>query len=170
MRQFRLSLASLVVGCVLVAAHHAAAQQRTTATYNDWTVQCESQAGPPQQRVCEMAQVAQVQNQPFSRLAIARPVKGQPAKMLAQLPVNVSFSGNVRIQTADNDPGLSAPFSRCVPAGCFADFELKDDVLRKFRATTTAGKLSFKDAGGRDLTVPVSFKGFGDAFDALSKE
>src|SRR5215470_12222473 len=70
MRQFRLSLAAFVAGSALVAAHHAVAQQRTTATYNDWTVQCETQAGPPQQRVCDMAQVAQVQNQPFSRLAI----------------------------------------------------------------------------------------------------
>ena len=148
------------------------APQRTTATYEDWVIQCETRAGPPPEKVCDMAQVTQVQgkNIPFSRVAIAHPAKGQPVKLVVQLPVNASFLTNVRIQTSDSDPGLAAPFARCVPAGCFSDFDIKDDAVTKLRAASGAGKLSFTDAGGHDVVVPLSFKGFGKAFDALAKE
>lgn len=38
------------------------------------------------------------------------------------------------------------------------------------RAASGAGKLSFADAGGHDVTVPLSSNGFNQAFDALAKE
>jgi invasion protein IalB len=146
--------------------------QSTTATYANWVVQCQSIAGPPPKKVCDMAQVTQAQGSsaPFSRVAVAQPVKGQVVKLIVQLPVNASFAANVRIQTGDADPGVAAPFARCIPGGCFADFDLKDDVLKKFRASSAAGKLTFADAGGHDVAVPISFNGFAQAFDALARE
>jgi invasion protein IalB len=146
--------------------------QHTTATYNDWIVQCDSQAGSPPQKLCEMGQVTQVQgkNLPFSRVAVARPVKGQPVKIIVQVPVNVSFATDVRIQTGDADPGIAAPFARCAPAGCFAEFDIKDDVVKKLRAASGAGKLSFADSAAHNVAVPLSFNGFNQAYDALSKE
>jgi invasion protein IalB len=148
--------------------------QRTTATYGDWIVQCETQTGPPAQKVCDMAQIAQVQVQgrssPFSRVSVAHPVKSQPVKLVVQVPVNVTFSTSVRVQTSDADPGITAPFARCVPSGCFADFEIKDDILKKLRAASSAGKMAFADANGHDVSVPLSFNGFNQAFEALAKE
>ena len=76
------------------------------------------------------------------------------------MPVNVSFGTNVKIQTGDADAGIAASFARCTPNGCFADFDIKDDALKKFRAAT----------GGHDVSVPLSFNGFNQAFDALLKE
>jgi invasion protein IalB len=150
------------------------APQSTTATYGDWVVQCQTQAGPPPQKLCDMAQVAQAQVQgrtvPFSRIGIGRPAKGEPIRFIVQVPVNVSFATNVHIQSADSDPGIVAPFARCVPSGCFAEFELKEETLRKFRAAAAGGKLTFADAGGHEISAPVSFSGFAQAFDALMKE
>jgi len=119
-----------------------------------------------------MAQVTQVQgkNVPFSRVAVQHPVKGRSVRLVVQLPVNVSLPSNVRIQASDADPGLIAPFDRCVPAGCFADFDLKEDAIRKFRDANGAGRMTFKAADRREISVPVSFKGFGQAFDVLAKE
>jgi invasion protein IalB len=119
-----------------------------------------------------MAQVTQVEgrNIPFSRVAIAHPIKDQPVKLVLQLPVNVSFLANVRIRIDDSDPGLAAPFARCVPAGCFADFAINEQTLRKLRAASGTGKISYSDAGGRDVAVPLLFKGFNQAFEALAKE
>lgn len=147
------------------------APQRTTATYGDWIVQCETSAQEPAKKVCEMMQTTQVQgsNAPFSRVAVGHPAKGQPVKVVAQVPVNASFAREVRIQAAA-DAVLAAPFARCIPNGCFAEFEAKDDVMKKFRAAAGAGKLSFADAGGREIDVPLSFKGFNQAFEALAKE
>jgi invasion protein IalB len=148
--------------------------QRTTATYDDWIIQCQTQTGPPLHKLCEMTQVAQVEaqgkSQPFSRVIIPRPAKDQPSTLVVQVPVNVSFSTNVRVQSSDGDQGLAASFARCVPDGCFADFEIKDEALKKFRSASATGKVSFTDAGGRGLSVPLSFKGFGNAYDALMKE
>jgi len=147
--------------------------QRTTATYGDWVMQCETDVGSPPQKACQIIQSTQVQgkNQPFSLVIIPHPAKGQPVKLVVQVPVNVSFATNVRLRTDDADPGIAAPFARCLPAGCFAEFDLKDDVLKKFRAATAVvGKLSFADGGGHDLAVPLSLKGFAQAYDALLKE
>ena len=148
----------LIGGAMLIAsvsgavAQHAAqgqppsseAPQRTTATYGDWVVQCQIEA-QPHKKICDMAQSTQVQgrNLPFSRVAIAHPVKGQPVRLEVQVAVNISFGTNVKIQTGDTDAGMAAPFARCTPNGCFADFDVKDDVLKKFRAAAGAGKLSF---------------------------
>lgn len=177
-----------LIACVLLTAsanHAAAAQrlaqaqpapgetpQRTTATYGDWIVQCDIDAGAARQKTCDMSQGTQIQgkNLPFSRVAVAHPSSGHPVKLVVQLPVNVSFGTAVRIQTADNDAGITAPFARCRPEGCFAEFDIKDDILKKFRAASGVGKLSFADSGGHDVAIPLSFKGFNQAFDALSKE
>jgi invasion protein IalB len=146
--------------------------QRTTATYGDWVVRCEVVAGPPPQKNCDMEQLAQVQGQanPISRVAIPLPQKGEPPKFFIQLPINVSFAAPLKVTTNDKDAGITAPFRRCVPAGCFAEIELKDDLQKKFRASTEAGKITFKDAADRDVAIPLSFKGFAQAFEALMKQ
>jgi invasion protein IalB len=147
--------------------------QRTTASYGDWVVRCETTPGPPPQKNCDMEQLAQVQGQaqPISRVAIPLPPKGEGPKMFIQLPINVSFAVPLKITTDGKDAGTSTPFRRCVPAGCFAEVELKDDLQKKFRAAAAEpGKIVFKDAGDRDVTIPLSFKGFAQAFEALLKQ
>jgi invasion protein IalB len=146
--------------------------ERTTATYGDWVVQCVENSSPPSEPVCDMAQVTQLQgkNLPFSRVAVGRPEKGQLVKLVVQVPVNVSFATQVNIQTSDTDPGVIAPFASCTPNGCFAEFDLSEDLLKKLREASGTGKLTFADAGKHDVAVPISFNGFSQAFDALAKK
>jgi invasion protein IalB len=162
----------LAVGLSLAGIGKAAAQQSTTATYGDWVLQCQSVAGPPPQKICDIAQVTEVQgkNIPLSRIAISRAAKTQAFTFSAQVPVNVSFRANLRIQVSASDPGLAMPFDHCLPVGCFVQFELKEDVIRKFTAATAAGKMTFKSANGQDIAIPISFKGFPQAFSALGQE
>jgi invasion protein IalB len=148
--------------------------QQTSATYDDWVLQCQTRAGPPAEKLCEMQQMAQAQVQgqsrPFSRVVIPRPAKGQPVKLVVQVPVNISFRTDVRIATGEAGPGLSAPFAQCLPSGCFAEFELKDETIKRLGVISTPGKLTFADAGGHEISVPISFKGFIAAYDALLKD
>jgi len=132
-------------------------------------VRCETAAGPPPQKNCDMEQLAQMQGQanPISRVAIPLPPKGETAKLFIQVPINVSFAAPLKIVADAKDAGVSTPFRRCIPAGCFAEVELKDDLQKKFRAAAEPGKMMYKDAGDRDVTIPLSFKGFGQAFEAL---
>jgi invasion protein IalB len=150
------------------------APQRTTATYDDWIVQCETRTGPPLRKVCEMTQLTQLQvqgkTQPFSRIVVPQPVKGMPSGLVVQVPVNVAFATKVKIQTSDTDQGIEVPFARCVPDGCFAEFSIASEGLAKLRSASTGGKLSFGDSAGRTISIPLSFNGFGKAYDALIKE
>jgi invasion protein IalB len=43
-------------------------------------------------------------------------------------------------------------------------------VLKKLRAMKDQGSLRFKDGSQKDVTIPVSFKGFTQAYDAMSKQ
>jgi invasion protein IalB len=149
------------------------APQQTTATYEDWIVRCETQPGPPPQKFCEMVQFTQMKGQGggvISQIAIGRPVKGQPVKLVIQLPIGVWLPTGIKLTVGAKDPGLLTTFKRCIPAACFAEAEVKDDTIRKFRTATEAGQIQFKDGNQKDGSLPVSFKGFGTAFDALAKE
>lgn len=146
--------------------------QQTTATYDDWTLRCVVQVGPPAQKVCEIVQSTHVQGQAavLTQIAIGRQNKSLPYKMVIQVPIDVWLPTGVKILTSDKDPGLAATFKRCVPAACFADIDLRDDAVKKLRIATTGGKLQFKDANQKELSLPVSFKGFDAAFGAMAKE
>ena len=65
------------------------------------------------------------------------------------------------------------PFRHCIPNGCFADVELREDaLLRRLRTrpADAAGRLEWRNAAGAETAIPVSFRGFGAAYDALAKE
>jgi invasion protein IalB len=148
------SLALLLSVLVSGTAGAVFAQERTSATYKNWTLECDMQAGPPARKTCHISQLTQTQGHPFSRIAIERPAPGQQVALEVQLPVNVSLRTNVRIQTIDSDPGLAAPFDHCVPGGCFADFVLNTDAIKKFRSAGETGKITFKSANGRRSRSP----------------
>ena len=152
--------------------------ERTTAVFGDWTVQCAprppgSSAGPG--RICEMIQGTQnQQQQPISVLALGRISRTDPLRLVARLPVNALVSQPVRITMEGGEP-LVLPFHHCSvnPVGCFAEIELRDEtVLRRLRARPQEqpAKLEFKEPGGQDVAIPVSFRGFNAAFEALSRE
>ncbi len=152
-----------------VSAASAQTPQRTTATYDDWTVRCDMRDNV---KTCEMAQTVQIQGQPnpLTQIAIGRPTRNDPLKIVFQVPINVWLPSGVKLATDDKDPGLLASYKRCLPVGCFADVELKDDLLKKLRGMVDNGKLQFKDAAQQDVSIPVSFKGFDQALDAMTKQ
>ena len=144
------SAAALIAGLGTAAAQQAQPAQSaptpqlTTATYEDWIVRCESRAGPPPQKNCEMVQFTQVQGQAgvLTQIAIGRPNKGDPVKVVIQVPINVWLPTGVRLALNDKDKtALNGAFKRCVPNACFADVEVKDDVLKKLRASAEPGQI-----------------------------
>jgi invasion protein IalB len=149
-----------------------ATPQQTTASFDDWIVRCETRAGPPVQKTCEMVQFTQTKGQQgvLSEIAIGRPIKNQPFKLAVQLPIGIWLPTGVKITAGTKNPALLAAFKRCIPQSCFADTEINDDMIKRLRANTEDGKLEFKDGAQKDASLPISFKGFGAAYDALLKE
>lgn len=147
------------------------APTRTTATYEDWTVRCETPPGAAQ-KTCEVFQAQQQQGQtgPVSQIAIGRAGKSGPHKLVAQIPVNVWLATAPRLVLDDKQAPIALGFKRCVPGGCFADADIPDDLLRRLKGRAEPGRLEYKDAIQRDVGIPVSFKGFSQAIDALAKQ
>ncbi len=107
-----------------------------------------------------LAERSQIHQSSQQRWSIAHPVKvkGQPVRLVVQVPVNASFSTNVRIQTGDADAGIAAPFRTL-------------HAERLLRGLRHQGRCAEKiPHGGHDVSVPLSFNGFNQAFDALLKE
>lgn len=142
----------------------------TTATYGDWVLRCQQSVGT---RICEIVQTIEQQGQrgPLALIAIGRPVRTEPIKLVIQVPPNLTLGdkAGVRVTVADKDEAL-AVFQRCTPGGCFAEAGLGDEVFKRWRGFTEAGQIRWQDAGKREVALPISFRGFSAAADALQRE
>src|SRR5215472_10210003 len=158
------SFGAIVVGLSLASAVAAWAQapQHTTATYDDWTIRCDKTSTL---KKCDLVQTTQAQGQAVSLIAVGRPNKTEPLRIVFQVPINVWLPPGVRLATDKGSDLVSATFKRCMDGGCLADAELKDDVVKKMRGETENGKLLYVDAAQKEVALPVSFKGFAVAFD-----
>jgi invasion protein IalB len=146
----------------------------TTASYGDWVVRCQRAVeGDKAVKICEAAQSVQVQGQngPIAEIAIGRLAGGDPLHATVLLPNNIAFPSNVHIVVDEkDDAGVDLAWRRCVAGGCLADAALDADTVKRWRGRGGSGKLSFKDANGRVVALPFSFRGLPQALDALAKE
>jgi len=147
--------------------------QSTTANYGDWVVRCQHVGDAATgRRVCEVAQIIQMQGGqgPVAQIAVVRPTAADPLRLTIVLPPNVSFPSSPRMAVDDKDAQpADLSWRRCLPGGCFADIEIKDDLLQRWRGQSAQGIIKFKDSAGRDVALPFSFRGFAQALDALAK-
>jgi len=144
-----------------------AGPDRTAETFGDWTLLC-IRSG--EQKACEVnLSVQDRQQQIAATLAIGGLNAGKPRLMVARLPVNVTTTQPVRL-VLEGDGTVLLPLRNCIPAGCFGQLELTDDaILRRLRArdASTGHRLEWNDAGGASVGIAVSFRGVGNALDAL---
>jgi invasion protein IalB len=148
--------------------------QSTSASFGDWVMRCERLAvGAEPRRVCEVAQTVQIQGQPglVAELAIGRLKKDDLLRVTLVLPVNIGFPSTPKV-TIEGKPADTAELAwrRCQAGGCWADASLNDDVIRRWRASTAAGRIESRNAAGRDVALAMSFRGLAQALDALAKE
>ena len=145
----------------------------TTASFGDWVLRCqrvgEGDAGP---RVCEVAQAMQAQGPkaPIAQIAIGRSAPGEPLRVTLVVVPDLSFPSSAQVVGDSTGPVLELPWRRCLPGGCFADAVAKDDLLKRWRGATEPGRIVVKSASGRDVAIPLSFRGLAPALDALAKE
>ena len=145
---------------------------RTTAAFGDWLLRCERLASG--QRECDVIQTLALQGQaqPIALIAVSRPTRGQPLQMSVQVPVGTNLTNALRLTGNGRDALLvELPWQRCIPAGCFAETQLRDEaVLRRLRATTETGRIEFRDGANQEIQWPFSFRGLGAALDALMRD
>lgn len=155
-----------------LSAEVSADPQATSATYGDWVLVCQRVGNAPQQ-TCEVTQRIQVQGQPgpIAQLAFARDGTSQKLRLVVVLPNNVMIPTEPRVTNGDaGENEVKLAWLRCVPGGCFADAVMAEDVVKAWRSSTERGRIAFKDGLGRDIAVPVSFRGLAPALDALARK
>jgi invasion protein IalB len=147
------------------------AQQPITSTnYGDWSLRCRQ--GGSGTHFCEVSQTIESQDQsgPIAKISVGRPDPGGALHVVIILPNNVSFPSSVHIRTDQNDKwGLELDWLRCIPGGCFADATLGDATVAHWHSLDTIGSIVFRDAAGDEISLPMTFHGFGQALDALNK-
>ncbi len=142
----------------------------TTAAFGDWLLRCVRTGENGREKVCEVLQSITVEGQsgPFAQIAIGRLQPKDPLRVTVVLPHNVALNSPARVQAGEADTPLGLTWQRCLPAGCYADAALADDVRNRWRATTGAGSISFADGTGRRVGLPISYRGLAQALDALA--
>ena len=146
----------------------------TSASFGDWVLRCQRVGnGAETQHVCEVATQIRAPDQqnPVAELAIGHLKKADALRLTVVLPVNVILANPPSFSTDGNavEP-LDLGWRKCMPGGCIADALLKDDVLNRWKAQTSAGRMHWTDAAGRDLAIGLSFRGLAQALDALGRE
>lgn len=152
--------------------------RETLETFGDWVVRCEHiQLSASPTRVCEVAASLTIrgQQQPIAQIAIGRPPgagKAQPdMRLTILLPVNVSLEEQPRLELATNDPNpIRTPWRECIPRGCFGSTPLAPEALTRLKTQTGLIRLWFKNAAGREISLPLSPRGLSEAFDDLAKK
>jgi len=142
----------------------------TTASFGDWVLRCQKVETT---RACEVGQTINVQGQqqPIAQIAIGRPAPKERLRITVVLPNNVTLSNTVRMGIGEKaEQALALSWRRCLPMGCFADAELPEDQLRRFRVATEQGRTIFADGSGREIALPFSFTGLAQALDALARD
>jgi invasion protein IalB len=146
----------------------------TTASFGDWIMRCQRTGeGDKAVRVCEAGQIIQVQGQaaPIAQIGIGRLSLGEAMRITVVLPPNIALPSIVHIAADEKDEsGIDLTWRRCLPGSCIAGAQLDPETIKDWRGRSVAGKLSFKDATGRVLTIPFSFRGLAQSLDALAKE
>lgn len=146
--------------------------ERTTASFGDWVMRCES-VGSPAKRICEAAHIITVQGQanPIAQVAIGKPEPTGSNTITLVLPANVALTVKPQLNVAKSGAALlDLVWQRCTPGGCFASAPIPDGALFGFGAETEPGRILFKDAADRDIALPLAFRGLAQALEALAKE
>ncbi len=146
--------------------------QNTSATYGDWILRCAR--GQDNVKVCELDQPFQAQGQQglYAQLIITRGTGKDSFRALFEVAPNLSFPSSVKVGVDEKDTApIDLAWRRCLPGpGCFADADVKDEVVKKWRTQAGPGRIVFKDSAGHDVPIAFSFRGLPQALDALAKD
>lgn len=157
----------------------ASAPSATTETFGDWTLRCSAANAAPAGKAqagsaavhCEIAEpiVAKGQNRPVAVVAVGPAAPGGAMRLVAQVPVGAWIPTTPTLTVGANDP-VELSYKRCFPRACLASVDLANDLRDKMKAETKGGKITFSMNPGQVINLPITFKGFTAAYDALLKK
>jgi invasion protein IalB len=148
--------------------------ERTTASFGDWVLRCERpNSASLVERPCEVTQTITIRGQqaPIAEIAFGHLAKDPVLRATLVLPVNVMIAVQPELLSQKGDPHpLKFTWQRCIPAGCFASAPSATEMIATVDDCKEPGSITFKDSTGKDIAIPLSFRGLQQALAALNKE
>ncbi|QAY96107.1 hypothetical protein CWB41_10510 [Methylovirgula ligni] len=143
----------------------------TSKGYGSWSLRCEAGHTEGAARTCEVSETVETESgKPVAKISVGRHNPSDPLSIIVILPTNVSFPSTVHIRTDNDDKwGLELEWQRCIPGACIASADLSPATVAHWSNLDTAGKIVFRDAAGDEVGLPMSLRGFGNAYEAFNK-
>ena len=153
---------ALIALLLLAAPAFAEAPSSTTATYGNWTLGCQNGACGIVTRLNLKGQDGQVR--PLLSLGVDKNAQGLALRL--ELPGGVDLRAAPSVGVTGAAP-WPLTWLTCDAGACLAGGPAGDDVMKAL-ATVDGVEVTFTlFQGGKQVKVPVSLKGFGDAVKAL---
>lgn len=143
----------------------------TSKGYGSWSLRCEAGHAEGAGRTCELSETIETESaKPVAKISVGRRNPSDPLSIVIILPTNVSFPSTVHVRTDKDDKwGLELEWQRCIPGACIATAEMSRAAVEHWSNLATDGEIVFRDAAGDEVSLPMSLRGFGDAYNAFSK-
>jgi invasion protein IalB len=124
-------------------------------------------------RICEvaLAVTSQEQANPIAQVAIGKPAPNDSRRLTVVLPPNIAIITKLQVLIAKAGAvPLELSWQRCTPGACFAFVPLSDEATNMLSGQSEPGRIVFRDAADREITISLSFRGLSQALTALTKE
>jgi invasion protein IalB len=112
---------------------------------------------------CRLSQTVVTENrQLLSNVTFHFPPAPQKPDIIVHMPLGVLLPAGATLQVDDNT-AQQLTFKACDRNGCYAQGPLAPDVLSQLRKGKQVN-VAFKNLAEREIKVPLSLDGFGDAY------
>ena len=135
-----------------------------TQQFEDWTLRCRP-ASETQLRNCVIEQNVVAEGKPVLQVMAGRYGPEKVLGAVINVPISVRLPPGLGIQV-DERALRMFPFEICYSRSCEVRAVLDADLLQDFKAGLT-GHVKVQNAGGQEMIVRFSLKGFSAALQAL---
>jgi invasion protein IalB len=139
-------------------------QVKAEPSQPEWTKVCGKDQNTSSEICYTTRDFVSDQNQPVLAMAVYD-VKGQQAQKVVRfvMPLGLLLQPGLRF-AVDQAQAIPGKYVMCLPNGCFAEAQVKDDFINALKKGTNLN-VSVQNQIGRELTFAVPAAGFAKAFD-----
>lgn len=150
----------LIIWLVLQSANVFANSQ---AQFGDWGMLCGEHGN------CALVQTVskdKLKKQTLLGVHVSYAVSSDAPVLMLRFPPTVKKTAGIGLKI-DSHKALQLPLSQCVMAACQSIIQFDDILLQQMRKGRMM-QVAFATAAGKQITLPVSLKGFSAGFTALN--
>ena len=139
-------------------------QVKAEPSQPEWTKVCGTDQNTKTEICYTTRDFVSEQNQPVLALAVYD-IKGQQPQKVVRfvMPLGLLLQPGLRF-TVDQGQAVAGRYVMCLPNGCFAEAQVKDDFIASLKKGANLN-VSVQNQAGREITFAVPAAGFAKSFD-----